>query len=64
MEATYVIGDTPHDIMCARAIGARAVAVASGSYGLADLEPHDPWWLIPALPAPEAFLGRLTARGA
>ena len=46
MEDTYVIGDTPHDIMCARAIGARAVAVASGSYGLADLEPHDPWWLI------------------
>jgi phosphoglycolate phosphatase len=64
VEATYVIGDTPHDIMCARAIGARAVAVASGSYGLADLAPHDPWWLIPTLPAPDVFLGRLAAREA
>ncbi len=30
-ERVYVIGDTPHDIACARACGARAVGVATGS---------------------------------
>lgn len=32
-----VIGDTPHDIDCARAFGAVAVAVATGQYGREDL---------------------------
>jgi phosphoglycolate phosphatase-like HAD superfamily hydrolase len=59
--STYVIGDTPHDIACARAIGARAVAVASGSYGVEDLARHEPWWLLPALPEPEVFVDRLMA---
>lgn len=31
-ERTIVVGDTPHDVACARAIGARALAVATGSY--------------------------------
>jgi phosphoglycolate phosphatase-like HAD superfamily hydrolase len=61
-DRTYVIGDTPHDIACARAIGARAVAVASGSHGVADLARHQPWWLLPALPEPEVFFARLAAR--
>ncbi len=58
---TYVIGDTPHDIACARTIGARAVAVATGPYGMPDLARHEPWWLLPTLPEPEAFLRRLAA---
>jgi phosphoglycolate phosphatase len=33
-----VVGDTPHDVACARAAGARAIAVATGSYSVADLE--------------------------
>jgi phosphoglycolate phosphatase-like HAD superfamily hydrolase len=37
-----VIGDTPHDVQCARVIGARAVAVATGQYDLETLEPHRP----------------------
>ena len=37
-----VIGDTPHDVRCARAIGARAVAVATGRYDLTALRPHSP----------------------
>jgi phosphoglycolate phosphatase len=38
-----IIGDTPADIACGSGIGARAVAVATGSYSVADLaacEPH------------------------
>jgi phosphoglycolate phosphatase len=30
-EKTFVIGDTPHDIACARAAGFRAIAVATGA---------------------------------
>jgi phosphoglycolate phosphatase-like HAD superfamily hydrolase len=32
-----VIGDTPHDIACARAAGARAVTVATGAYSMDEL---------------------------
>lgn len=34
---TTVIGDTPKDVTCARAIGARAVVVATGSVGRDEL---------------------------
>lgn len=33
-----VVGDTPDDVACARAIDARAVAVATGRHGVAELE--------------------------
>jgi phosphoglycolate phosphatase-like HAD superfamily hydrolase len=54
-EQTYVIGDTPHDVACARAIGARAVAVASGPFDRAELERSRPWLLLDDLPAPDRF---------
>jgi phosphoglycolate phosphatase-like HAD superfamily hydrolase len=57
--STYVIGDTPHDIVCARAIGARAVGVATGQFPVAELERHGAWWAVSELPDPEAFLERL-----
>ncbi|MCS7091561.1 MAG: HAD family hydrolase [Verrucomicrobiota bacterium] len=41
-----VVGDTPHDIECARAIGARILAVATGEFGLDDLRLHRPCWLV------------------
>ena len=37
-----VIGDTPKDIHCARAMGAQAVAVSSGSISYEELEDYDP----------------------
>jgi phosphoglycolate phosphatase len=33
-----VVGDTPHDVACARATGAVAVGVATGPFSTADLE--------------------------
>lgn len=36
-ECIYVLGDTPHDITCARAINARAVAIATGKFSAAEL---------------------------
>ncbi len=38
----WIIGDTPHDIACARAIGANSLAVATGQHSLADLAVHNP----------------------
>ena len=52
----FVIGDTPHDIDCATAIGARTIAVATGGYTLEELEAHRPWRVFNELPAPDEFL--------
>jgi phosphoglycolate phosphatase-like HAD superfamily hydrolase len=41
-----VIGDTPLDIKCARAIGAKALAVATGGYKLDELKEHNPDWAV------------------
>jgi len=39
---TWIIGDTPRDIACAKAAGARCLAVATGSFTAAELETHQP----------------------
>ena len=41
-ERVVVIGDTPADIDCGRGIGARAIAVATGRYGVEELAAHEP----------------------
>jgi len=43
-EEVLVVGDTPLDIRCARAIGAKALAVATGGYALEELKLHTPDW--------------------
>jgi phosphoglycolate phosphatase len=42
----WVIGDTPLDVRCARAIGARVVAVATGWHTRAELAEHHPDLLV------------------
>jgi len=48
----FVIGDTPHDIDCGRAVGAKTIAVATGGATIDELEEHEPWWLLEELPQP------------
>lgn len=38
-----IIGDTPADVTCGAGIGARAIAVATGGYTVAELAAHNPW---------------------
>jgi phosphoglycolate phosphatase-like HAD superfamily hydrolase len=45
-EEIVVIGDTPLDIRCGRAIGARVLAVATGGASLAELEACRPDWAV------------------
>ena len=54
-ELVYVIGDTPADVECGKAIGARTIAVATGSYPLRELAEHEPWAMLEQLPAPADF---------
>jgi phosphoglycolate phosphatase len=48
-EEVLVIGDTPLDIRCGRAIGAKVLAVATGGVSLEELERHKPDWAAPDL---------------
>lgn len=45
-EEILVIGDTPLDIACGRAIGARCLAVATGGAKLDELQTHRPDWAV------------------
>ena len=59
-ERIWVIGDTPLDIRCARAIGARAVAVATGWHSEEELTAHGPDLFLTDLENPDLFMARLT----
>jgi phosphoglycolate phosphatase len=45
-EEIIVIGDTPHDVRCGRAIGAKVVAVATGGATLAEIQATQPDWAV------------------
>jgi phosphoglycolate phosphatase-like HAD superfamily hydrolase len=51
-----VVGDTAHDVSCARAAGARAVAVATGTASAAELAACAPDLLLDDLSDPEPVL--------
>ncbi len=59
----YVIGDTPADVECGKAIEARTIAVATGSYGVEELAATEPWTVLERLPEPGAFAALLGLPG-
>ena len=58
-EQMWVIGDTPLDIRCARAIGAKAAAVATGWHSLELLREAEPDLLLEDLRQFDSMLEQL-----
>lgn len=54
----WVIGDTPLDVKCARAIGAKAVAVATGWHPVEELEASGADWVLRDLSEPHRLLAQ------
>jgi phosphoglycolate phosphatase-like HAD superfamily hydrolase len=52
---TFVIGDTPRDVECARVLGVRCIAVATGEYGTEKLAVAGAWRVAEQLPEPASF---------
>jgi phosphoglycolate phosphatase len=58
---TVIVGDTPRDIGCARAFGARAIAVATGWHSMEDLVAHRPDHVFADFSTPEPALAAMLA---
>jgi len=54
-----IIGDTPADIQCGEAIGARAIAVATGGYSVEQLAAYEPYALFESLADTSAVLSSI-----
>lgn len=52
-EETFIIGDTPNDIRCARYASSHAIAVSTGTYSHEELAAHNPDLLLSSLDSPE-----------
>ncbi len=59
LDRVWVIGDTPMDIRCARAIGARVAAVATGWHSRARLEAAAPDLLLDSFEPADPFVRML-----
>lgn len=56
---TFVIGDTPHDIDCGRAFGAKTAAIATGNFSREQLATHQPDFLFDDLSNVQEVIARL-----
>lgn len=56
LDRIVVIGDTPHDVECARAGGASCIAVATGGFGIEELRKAGADVVLPDLSDTEAVL--------
>ena len=54
-ERTYVIGDTPHDIICGQSIGAKTVAISTGRFSVEQLNEYRPDYAFETWTTPDAF---------
>ncbi len=59
---TWIIGDTPQDIACARASGVRVLAVATGRFSVGDLRRAGADRVIPSLEDTDQVVSMLAAR--
>ena len=55
-ERVFIIGDTPHDVACGKAIGAKTIAVATGSFSVEQLAALNPTHVFKDLADTHAFL--------
>lgn len=55
-ERVFVIGDTPRDIACGKAFGAKTVAVATGTFTEMELAAHQPTHVLSDLGDTAAFI--------
>lgn len=60
-EALVIIGDTPHDVYCGQALGVRAIAVATGHFGMSELAACGPAAVLPDLRDTTAVLRAIDA---
>lgn len=58
-EHTFVLGDTPHDVTCARAVGVKAIAIATGRHSRAELAATQPDFLFDDLSDVSGFLAAI-----
>ncbi|MEO6052484.1 MAG: HAD family hydrolase [Chthoniobacterales bacterium] len=61
-EQIYILGDTPKDIECGKAIGAKTVAIATGSYNREELAAHQPDFLLDDLSDVDAVIESLLGK--
>jgi len=54
-EQIYVIGDTPHDILCAHEAGVRAIGVGAARFSCEELAHYEPDGLLEDLSSPDAL---------
>lgn len=62
VDGTFVIGDTPFDVMHGRKAGAFTIAVASGGYGIDELRACEPDLVLPDLIPTEPLISFMRTR--
>lgn len=62
VESSFVVGDTPLDIIHGRQAGALTIAVASSGYSVDELSPYKPDLLVPSLTPPDPVIAFLQSR--